>query len=319
MKGLVRLAGMSWAVVTACATPAPGTPGTSDPHVPSDADPLIARALAARQPPVIVLPERPITRVGRCAVELGPRPPGTRDLILAELQARNGAGWRATAWSFDPSSNVLRSILEPTDGSTSAPLVSRTDHEALALAVDFVVANYDLFGLSASDLAQVNSIVGPEQDNGTLIARTIKLQGDPAPSAGPAPTLARTWGGSVDLGRGGQIRATLLDSKDLLPAVPLCDQPSLTPDDDRVLLPVIGYHLSYSDNVGHPVDVGDVTADDLGSTTLIIHREPNQARNSIILRLSYEIAVHRNGPLRWTFIVDADTGELIAVNQLFQT
>jgi len=65
------------------------------------------------------------------------------------------------------------------------------------------------------------------------------------------------------------------------------------------------------------IDVGDVTDRDLGPATLITYREWSPDGDRVVLRRAYEIPVHLAGG--WRFIVDAETGERLAVQQLFVT
>ena len=281
-------------------------------------DPAIARLLAARVTPAIVLPDPPPTPLGRCAIAIAPRPPETRDRVLAEFQARNGGGWRAHSLSFSDWGGTLRSILEPTDGTLSAPLVPLTDEQALSAALAFVVLNYDLFGFTADDIAHSRVIVGPQRDNGTFIVRSVQLNGEgPQHGYEQFASLTRRWNWEISFGRHGKIR-TVAAHAELLPPFRLCTKPGLAANDAKVTREAIGYHLQYSDFGGTRRDAGAVTASDIKSISLTVYRGLSKGRDPITLRLAYEIQVTRDG-LSWSFIVDADTGALIVVGQMFAT
>jgi hypothetical protein len=97
-----------------------------------------------------------------------------------------------------------------------------------------------------------------------------------------------------------------------------CAKPRLAAEDPLLRKHIIGYRLSYGDIWGIPQVAGEVTADDIGSAKLIVHSAWNAAHKTVTLRLAYVIAVRR-GRLPWTFVVDTDTGAVIAVNQRFST
>jgi hypothetical protein len=236
-----------------------------------------------------------------------------RDVILAAFAARNGPGWRISDLDFDGSSRVLRRVLEPTDGPRG-PLMSHTEDEALELTLAFVVANYDLFGLSTGDLAHVTAIVGNESDDDSAIARQIEVRGDHG-HAERGDGAASAWTMEVSLGRMGQIRAVSQRDEDPLPAVQQCSEPGLAPQDPRVLQFVLGHHLSHGDLEGHTVEDGEVTMADIEAPTLVTTRLEHPEGTSTVLRLTYEMVVRHGLP--WSFVVDADTGELVAVNPLF--
>ena len=65
------------------------------------------------------------------------------------------------------------------------------------------------------------------------------------------------------------------------------------------------------------MDAGKVEARDIGSIALTIHRSWREG-DVLVLRLAYAIEVTRSG-LPWAFIIDADTAELIEVEQRFAT
>src|ERR1044071_3013163 len=81
-----------------------------DPVVISDA--RLASAVAARRTPTLAFPDRPVSSIGRCAVEIGPRPPETNDRVLAEFRARND-GWRVGPDDLNPALGIVRHALEP--------------------------------------------------------------------------------------------------------------------------------------------------------------------------------------------------------------
>lgn len=307
--GLVVVAAAA-CTATASAQPAPPAPDPAD---------VIARALAARQLPVLALPQRSVTQICHCAIEIGPPPARTRELALAAFRARNGADWRTNDPSFVPSIGPLRSVTAPAGGNVQAPVVKLTDDGALTLAVELFVANYELFGLTAADLAQVRTIVGAHRDDATAIARIIELSaGVSHASPGAAPVLARTWNARIVFGHDGKISSIGVAADDLLPPFHACAKPRLAATDAKVTKLVIGHHLSYADIAGSPRDAGEVVAGDITSITLIVFRAWKPDRTTATLRLAYEVLVHR-GILPWAFIVDADTGELIELDQRFST
>jgi len=276
----------------------------------------LATALASRRTPEIVLPNRPMTSLGRCAVEIGPRPPETHQRVLAELVARNGTGWETTDRSFDPLSGTLHYLQRTGGGGTSDRSVPASDDEARTLALAFFVENYDLFGLSASDLVDVRVYVTGDDLNppGAISGRTVELAIDFTPTESEESTYG-FWRATLTFERQGPLRFVDVQSERLLPEVPLCDRPALGPDDDRVRAAVLGYHLSYGGADGVVVDVGDVTADLVTSTTLITHRAWSPEGDRVVVQRAYEILVGGG----WAFIVDAETGERLAVYQLFVT
>lgn len=274
------------------------------------------RALKSRKEPTFVLPEAPVKTLGRCAIEIGARPDDTSTRVLAEFQRRNGGGWRTSPSSFSKFSGALRNVLEPTDGPLDAPLVSLGDDEARSRAIAFVVKNYDLFGLVPSDLHGATVRVSPQRDDGTMVSREVELRGTAAqPGYEAFDSLARRWRWTIHLGRDGQIRAATAPD-DLLPSFHLCTDAKLSPGDPKLVAGVIGYQLSYSSIGGQRIDAGAVTAADIGDKTLTIVRQGT--RESVTLRLAYAILVHRGG-LGWMFVVDADTGQILAVDQRFRT
>jgi hypothetical protein len=300
------------AAATACAHHKPAG-GDDD----GDVAPAFAAALAARQTPVFGLPERPVTSIGRCAIEIGPRPTETRDQVRAEFLSRTRLSWAIDPSSFDRVTMVLINVIAA--ARDIQPTISLGDDEAVARAIDFAVANYELFGLSRADFARVAIDPGREQDNGTSIARTVDLQGDnPLPGYPQFSTLAQRWRWRVSFNRQGAIQLASATTGDLLPRFELCTDPRIAAGDTRLTRGVIGYRLSYADIAGRPIDAGQVEARDIGTTALIVHRAWDDERNTVVLRLAYSIAVTRSG-LPWAFIVDADTAELLDVEQQFAT
>jgi hypothetical protein len=312
MKNFALLIGVCLAVVAACAHQAPV--GDDDDDGEGKVDPVFAAALAARQTPVFALPERPVTSIGRCAIEIGPRPAETRELVRAEFLRRTGPNWYIDGSSFDSVTKVLlqvRALVRDVK-----PLVSLSDDEAVARSIDFVVANYELFGLSKTDLARVAIDPGRENENGT---RTVALQGDnPLPGYEDFSTLAQRWLWRIFFNRQGGIELVVATTGDLLPTFDLCTDARIPGGDARLTRGVIGYRLIYSDIAGHPVDAGQVETRDIGSIALTVHRSWDSERDTVVLRLAYSVEVTRSG-LPWAFIVDADTAELIDVEQGFAT
>jgi hypothetical protein len=119
-------------------------------------------------------------------------------------------------------------------------------------------------------------------------------------------------------GRDGKIGVVGVAANDVLPTLQACTKPRLAATDAKVTKSVIGHHLSFGDFRGNPQDAGEVIASNIKSTTLIVYREWKPDRITVTVRLAYAISVHRK-QLPWTFIVDADTGELVAVKQQFST
>lgn len=285
-----------------------------DPVVISDA--RLASAVAARRTPTLAFPDRPVHSIGRCAVEIGPRPPETKDRVLAEFRARND-GWRVGPDDLNPALGIVRDALEPTDGGITEPFAPVTDDEAVQLVFDFLAKNFDLFGLSRSDLAHVQVNPGRQQDDKTMVLRTVQIDSDiPQPGYEQFASLARTWRARFSLNRAGKLRAVSVAAQDLLPRIRLCTQPRLTAGDARLTEHVIGTRLSYSTITGQRVDAGQVEARDIQSTKLTVHRDYDKDRSTTSLRLAYVIVVGRGG-MSWSFVIDADTGDQLALHPNF--
>jgi hypothetical protein len=282
---------------------------TSDPaHVDRPPDVLVAETLAAREAPAITLPDRPVTRLGRCAVELGARPNHTVAQVAAAFNARNGNAW--DAGRYDPSSRLLQTITSTAPTASGEPLA---DREALASAIDFLVTNYDLFGMTRDDLAHITPQLDlPLADQPT---RRIILQGDHF-FDGPAEDPPATWGMTLWIDPAGKVALAAMTSGELLPPLGLCDQPGLQASDPRVVASVIGYHLVFGGIAGMPVDAGEVVAADVQPAKLVTFRQ--QQDDKVTVRVAYEIAVMHDS-LPWLFIVDAETGALVTVIQQFYT
>jgi hypothetical protein len=315
MKSFGLLVVVCLAAVAACAHEAP-VGGDDDDGGDGDVDPAFAVALAARQTPVFALPERPVTSIGRCAIEIAPRPAETRELVSAEFRRRTGLSWSLDTSSFDPVTMVLRNVRAL--AREVKPPVSLSNDEAVARTIDFVIANYELFGLSNTDFARVVINPGREDVNGTRIVRTVGLDGNsPLPGYEDLPALAQRWQWRVSFNRQGDIEVASATTGDLLPRLELCTDARIPAGDARLTRGVIGYQLIYADAAGQPVDVGKVEARDIGSIALTFHRSWRE-ENTLVLRLAYAIEVTRSG-LPWVFIIDADTAELIEVEQRFAT
>jgi hypothetical protein len=324
MKRLALLIAICCAPAIACTTGGgediPVDPGGGE-DIPVDpgggedipVDPAFAPALAARKTPELVLPARPVTSIGRCAIAIGPRPPVTSDLVRAEFTARNGAGWSIGASSFDPTNMALSNVSTATVGS-QAP-IALTDDEALKLAITFVAENYELFGLSRTDLADVQTYLARRLD-GTLLVQFYAQ--NPLRGYEQFPTLVQGWYWGVAIDPSSAIQWVIAATGDLLPTFQLCTTPLIASGDPRLTKDVIGYHLSYSDSAGQFVDAGVVDASDITDLALSIHRTWLDEQHTVTLRLAYAISVTRQH-LFWTFFVDADTGDLIEVQQQFAT
>lgn len=285
-------------------------PHGEGPVVISDA--RLASAVAARRTPTLDFPDRPVNSIGRCAIEIGPRPPETGERVRAEFLARNG-GWRVGPEDLNPALGIVRHALEPTDGSIHEPIAPVTDDEAVQLAFDFLARNFDLFGLSLSDLAHVQVNPGRQQDDKTMVMRRVQIDSDiPQPGYEQFASLARTWRASFALNRAGKLRAVHVAAQDLLPPIRLCTEPQLTAGDARLTEHVIGTRLSYSTIAGQRVDAGQVEASDIQSTKLTVHRAYDKDRSTTSLRLAYLVVVGRSG-LSWSFVIDADTGNQLAL------
>lgn len=275
-------------------------------------DARLASAVAARRTPTLAFPDRPVISIGRCAIEIGPRPPETGDRVLAEFLARN-AGWRVSREDLNPALGIVRNALESTDGSIHEPMVRVTDDEAVQLAFAFLARNFDLFGLSLSDLAHVQVNPGGQRDDQTMVTRTVQIDSDvPQPGYEQFVALARTWRAFFLVNRAGKLRAVSVAAQNLLPPIWLCTQPHLTAGDAKLSEHVIGTRLSYSNFGGQPIDAGQVEASDIQSTTLTVHREYDKDRSTTSLRLAYLVVVGR-GSLSWSFVIDADTGDRLAL------
>ena len=307
--------------VAACITT--DEPSRDRPPLPSEppgSAELLARALDGRQTPEIVLPGYPITPVARCSVEIGPRPATTHQQVLAELVARNGTGWMTTDQSFDPLSGTLRTLMRlGTIGGTSEHTIAASTDEARDLALAFFATNYDLFGLSRTNLDDVTISASPSYPDpaGGGVGYSVDIR----------PNLTRTpsvtsgtdaWNALFIFGSDGPLRMATINASGLLPDVALCDRPALGPDDPRVRAAVIGYHLSYYALGGELIDAGNVTASDMSAPALITYRAWSTALDRVVLQPAFEVLVSRNG-LPWTFIIDAETGERITVIQRFLT
>jgi hypothetical protein len=282
---------------------------TPDPSSPAFRTGVFDAALAARTQPEIVLPARPVTRTGRCAVEIGPRPEASAAQVVAELVARDGAGWDAFADVDRSGGGALRSIRTP-DGA--GPPVALDPDAALAAVIPFVVANYDLFGLTRADLVGARVLVGSQTSPGFPYARGFQLAGrSPVASTDPP-----AWTGEVQLGQDGTPWSMRVRSEDLLPDVSLCDGPTVPAGDPRLRAAVVGYHLRGDTAYQGPIDYGVVTARDVGAVSLVERRDPFVVAGTTKLRLAYRVDVQRNG-LAWWFYLDPDTAELFVIEQRF--
>src|SRR5262249_4181975 len=103
-----------------------------------------------------------------------------------------------------------------------------------------------------------------------------------------------------------------VSAQDLLPPFRLCTDPRLAAGNAKLTAHVVGTRLSYSTIAGEPVDAGQVDASDIQSTKLTVHRAYDKERNTTSLRLAYLIVVGRRG-LSWSFGIDADTGDQLAL------
>jgi len=228
--------------------------------------------------------------------------------VLAEFPARNGGGWRQDPLSFSARSGVLRNLIEPTDGPIDQPIVHVDDAQAKRVALEFVVRNFDLFGLTADDLLHGTIRVGPERDDKNLLARTVELIGErPQPGYEAFASLSRRWRWGISFGRHGRIRSFAVQAE-LLPPFTLCTKPLLAAGDPKVVASVIGHVFTARELSGERSDLGAVTAKDIRSVDLTIFEHAET--ETVTLRLAYHVEVTK-GPLPWGFIVDADTGALI--------
>ncbi len=228
--------------------------------------------------------------------------------MLAEFLARNGGGWRIVPEDLNPVLGTVRHVLESAHKDIHEPIVPATDDEAVNLAFDFLARNFDLFGLSLTDLAHVQVNPGRQHDDQSMVTRTVQIKSD-VPQRGYEQfgSIARRWHASFALNRSGKLRGVDVAAQHLLPPIQMCAQPRLRAEDTKVTEHVIGTRLSYWEN-----DYGQVEASDIQSTTLTVHRDDIEDRQTTTLRLAYLVVVDRNRS-SWSFVIDADSGDRLAL------
>src|ERR1044071_6607614 len=145
--------------------------------------------------------------------------------LQPSFRARND-GWRVGPDDLNPALGIVRHALEPTDGGITEPFVAVTDDEAVQLVFDFLAKNFDLFGLSRSDLAHVQVNPGRQQDDKMMVMRTVQIDSDiPQPGYEQFASLARTWRAGFFLTRAGTPGPVVAAAQALPPPIRLCTQP----------------------------------------------------------------------------------------------
>jgi hypothetical protein len=186
-------------------------------------------------------------------------------------------------------------------------------HLSLLLRVrDFVRRNADLLGLSADDLASLTwEIGGDGQGKGTLLG----WGGAAAPSVPlkeALPGRSRSVSLDYDFLRDGELNSIRVR---ISPAAAICTAPALTAEAARKVPGIVGTKLGATDFTGSPFSAGKVRPEDIGKAELTI--DAQRTEQALEYRLVYRVTVHRGLP--WAFVIDAMSGKVMRVDQLFET
>jgi hypothetical protein len=306
MRGLIALLG-----VAACAlhhaTDRPAAPDESPPGaVVPVAEPalLLARAVASRTEPLLVLAPPAVTSQGRCAIELAARPASETDRVRQAFEARNGAGWDL---SFDELTGTIRSARHRTGSSRRSWDPNDRSHDGAdqRATVDFVAKNYELFGYDADDLTAMK-----------LGAFGTRLLTGKRPQPGYEAFSEVTRESAVDVwfDENGSIMEAIFRNR-ALPPFKLCEGPQLAATDPKLFAKVLPHALSFSNYAGQIVHSPPITMANVGAPALSIYVEWKRDPARVVLHLVYAIAVRDPEP--WTFFVDPDTGDLLYVREDF--
>jgi hypothetical protein len=124
--------------------------------------------------------------------------------------------------------------------------------------------------------------------------------------------VKRAWRAFVSIGPDGTPRG--IDAQTFtLPPFEVCTDATITPEAAKKA--VIGHTPKFSNFGGETVDGETVTADSVASVQPVMHVWGGDA-NSRIVRIAYLIET-RSG--MWSYVVDAETGEILQVLQNFDT
>lgn len=222
-----------------------------------------------------------------------------------KFQRRNGADWRL---EFD---SLGFRATRFADGGAIKPPHPLGEAEVQARALAFVTKNAGLLELSPAEANKLEAHVDP---NG----RRVELRGRfPRAEYEAFPSVERYFYIIVNIeedGRVGLLWSRLQD----VPSFKLCTKPLLGPTDPRLHAAVIGTELSFFDFTGVRRSAGKVEARDIGSTSLEILVQGSRSEGSVRLTLVYAVHVSKRAG-GWTFYVDADTGQFVALRQNFDT
>ena len=293
-------------VLASCAgEPAKATapPALLAPPSAPDAGSIFTKALSTRTAPQLELAPHATSPVGRCGVRIEPRPAAEAEKVADEFEARNGRWSRVRADEF---SGLVASRF----GSSAGREVELDEEAAIAVGLDFVVLNHELFGLDAGDVEASTASASPR---GEGVPWQVDIVGErPRPGYEPFEEVHRRWNVRVLLGKAGTAKVVYV-TQHSLPPFEMCTEPTITPEAARQA--VLGDTPKYSTFDAKIVHDEPVTESSIASVELAIHvaRDDHDAR---ILRLAYRIEL-KNG--RWKYFVDADTGEILRVVQLFLT
>jgi hypothetical protein len=189
---------------------------------------------------------------------------------------------------------------------------------ATALAGDFARRHADLLGISGETIAGLETGYAVERRAVGETAVVSLASAGPIPYPGYEHLAGFGYRVRLRLEIAGETVIGLVNQTDRLPDFgKLNTTPSVGPDSPAILSQMIGRELFYFDFAGQERSAGKIERGDIGPPLLTIEaRERDDGALWIGLVWRYEVT--RDG-LPWTFTFNAHTGELIDVEQQFET